>query len=71
MIRKDWLRTIGNVRNVAKAARRTGNPTARSRGQGMTMQRVDAHHDEVDLPRSHRRLMAFAWCVVMGESRQG
>ena len=28
---------------------------------------------QVDLPRFRRRLMAFAWCVVIGESesRQG
>ena len=25
----------------------------------------------LDLSRSRGRLMAFAWCVVMGESRQG
>ena len=25
----------------------------------------------LDVPRSRRQLMAFAWCVVMGESRQG
>ena len=35
MIRNDWLRTIGNVRNVVRAARRTGNPTARSRSPSM------------------------------------